>query len=71
LPGSDNIPAPESITMNRTPFATNMAATAGSSRACASMHAGAWHVVSDAAAYSKQYAKSSKRTHRKAFRHST
>ena len=57
--------------MNRTHFATNMAATAGSSRACASMHAGAWQVVANMAAYAPKHAKSSKRTARKAFRHST
>lgn len=57
--------------MNRTASATNMAAMAGSSRACASMHAGAWQVVSNVTAYAPKHAKSSKRTARKAFRHST
>ncbi|MEI7992844.1 MAG: hypothetical protein WCH93_10510 [Actinomycetota bacterium] len=57
--------------MNRTLLAVNMAAPAGSARVYAAMHAGAWPAASSVAAYSKDHSKSSKRTARKAFRHST
>ena len=57
--------------MNRTPFAMSMAAPAGSLRACAWVPVGTWQHVADMGAYSTNHIKSSKRTTRKAFRHST